>query len=119
MPRRPPMTNLVKEKVEQAVGVLQELGIDLWLTFGRETPAGGPPMLPLLFGADLTWQSALLISRKGERIAIVGHFEADTARNTGAYSQVLDYHQSIREVLGQTVARLEPRQRSEEDTSEL
>ena len=104
------MTNLVKEKVEQAVGVLQELGIDLWLTFVRETRAGGDPMLPLLFGADLTWQSALLISRTGERIAIVGHFEADTARNTGAYSQVLDYHQSIREGLGQTVARLDPRQ---------
>src|SRR3990172_12902288 len=104
------MSNLIKEKVEQAVGVLQEKGIDLWITFVRETRAGGDPMLPLLFGSDLTWQSALLISRSGERIAIVGHFDADTARNTGAYSEVLDYHQSIREVLGQTVARLAPRQ---------
>ena len=104
------MSNLIKEKVDQAVGVLKEQGIDLWLTFVRETTAGGDPMLPLLFGFDLTWQSAMLISRSGERIAIVGHFEADTARNTGAYSEVLDYHQSIREVLGQTVARLAPRQ---------
>lgn len=104
------MSNLIKEKVDQAVGVLKEQGIDLWLTFVRETTAGGDPMLPLLFGSDLTWQSAMLISRSGERIAIVGHFEADTARNTGAYSEVLDYHQSIREVLGQTVARLAPRQ---------
>ena len=103
------MGNLISEKVEQAVGVLAEQGIDLWITFVRETRAGGDPMLPLLFGSDLTWQSALLISRSGERIAIVGHFEADTARNTGAYSEVLDYHQSIREVLGQTVARLAPK----------
>ncbi|MEX2143930.1 MAG: Xaa-Pro peptidase family protein [Anaerolineales bacterium] len=103
------MSNLVKEKVEQAVGVLQELGIDLWLTFVRETTAGGDPMLPLLFGSDLTWQSALLISRTGERIAIVGHYEADTARNTEAYSVVLDYHQSIREVLGKTITRLAPK----------
>ncbi len=104
------MSNLIKEKVDQAVGVLAEQGVDLWVTFVRETTAGGDPMLPLLFGSYLTWQSALLLSRSGERIAIVGHYEADTARNTGAYSEVLDYHQSIREVLGKTVARLAPKQ---------
>lgn len=103
------MSNLIKEKVDQAVGVLAELGINLWLTFVRETRPGGDPMLPLLFGTDVTWQSALLISRSGERIAIVGHFEADTARNTGAYSEVLDYHQSIREILGKTIKRLDPK----------
>jgi Xaa-Pro aminopeptidase len=103
------MSNLIKEKVDQAIGVLAEQGIDLWITFVRETTAGGDPMLPLLFGSDLTWQSALLLSRSGERIAIVGHYEANTARNTGAYSEVLDYHQSIREVLIKTIARLAPK----------
>ncbi len=102
------MTNLIQEKVQQAVGVLQEQDIDLWITFVRETRAGGDPMLPLLFGSDLTWPSALLISKNGERIAIVGHYEADTAQNTQAFSQVIDYHTSVREVLQEAVARLNP-----------
>lgn len=102
------MTNLIQEKVQQAVAVLQEQNIDLWITFVRETRAGGDPMLPLLFGTDLTWPSALLISKNGERIAIVGHYEADTAQNTQAFSQVIDYHTSVREVLRDSVARLDP-----------
>ena len=90
------MDNLIKEKVAQAVGILMEKEIDLWLTFIRETTAGGDPILPLIFGHDLTWQSALIITRSGDRIAIVGEFEAETARRTGAYTQIIPYHQSIR-----------------------
>ncbi|MEX2160910.1 MAG: Xaa-Pro peptidase family protein [Anaerolineales bacterium] len=104
------MNPLVKEKVQQAVGILQEKGIDLWLTFVRETTAVRDPMLPLIFGADLTWESALIVTRQGDSIAIVGHYEADTARNLGAYSQVLDYHKSIRELLRDTITRLDPKQ---------
>ncbi|MFN3763370.1 MAG: hypothetical protein ACK4WK_09255 [Anaerolineae bacterium] len=99
---------IVHEKLDQAIDVLQEKGLDLWMTFVRETSQVRDPCLDLILGLDLTWQSALMISRTGERIAIVGRYDADNVRAIGGYTTVIGYDQSIREPLLEQVMRLNP-----------
>jgi Xaa-Pro aminopeptidase len=101
---------VVREKLDQAVEVVGEKDIDLWLTFVRETAHGGDPCLDLLLGFDLTWTSALIVSRTGERIAIVGRFDVDNVERMGGYTTVIGYDQSIHEPLLEHLARLNPRQ---------
>jgi Xaa-Pro aminopeptidase len=104
------MPTLVQEKVDQAVEILKEKNIDMWLTFVRETTSGGDPVLPLIYGHDLTWQSGLLIANSGERIAIIGRLEQETALRTGAYPVVIPYDESIRPHLLSTLDQFDPQQ---------
>lgn len=102
--------HLIQEKLDQAVSILQEKGVDAWLTFVRETSQVHDPCLDLILGLELTWQSALLIGRRGERIAIVGFYDTDNVRNTGGWTEVIGYHQSLREPLLNALERLNPAQ---------
>ncbi len=104
------MNSLVQEKVEQAIRILQEKGVDLWLTFVRETAANSDPVLPLIYGdGDFVWQSALILTRSGERIAILGHLDAEPVRAKGVYATIIPYHESLRPNLLNTLERLNPR----------
>lgn len=102
------MNKIVNEKLDQAVELLKELGIDAWLTFVRETTLTPDPCLEMVAGLGVTWHSAFLISSTGERVAIVGRYDADNIRAIGGYTQVTPYDESIRPALKQAVAWLDP-----------
>jgi hypothetical protein len=103
--------NIIKEKTNQIIEILRELDIDIWLTFVRETSGVRDPILDFIFGPeDLTWPSALMFTQSGERIAIVGRFEAEAVRRLGVYERVLHYDQSIKPALLETLDRLAPKQ---------
>jgi Xaa-Pro aminopeptidase len=80
------------------------------MTFVCETSVMQDPVLPFIYGATLTWPTALMITRTGETIAILGNLESETARRTGAYQEVIGYDKSIQPELVCILQRLDPRQ---------
>jgi Xaa-Pro aminopeptidase len=103
------MRTIVQEKLVQAVALLDEHNVNCWITFVRETSQTHDPALDLILGFGLTWVSALIVTRSGEKIAIVGRYDADNVRKLEAYDQVLGYDQSIRDLLVSEIARLDPK----------
>lgn len=93
------MDNLLKEKLNQAVKILEEKGIDMWLTFVRETELTVDPVLPYILGTGCTWQSAFIITAKGRKIAIVGSLDREKISRTGLYPEVIPYVGSIKDSL--------------------
>jgi Xaa-Pro aminopeptidase len=105
----PQVNKIVNEKLDQAGELLNEQGLDIWLTFARETTLTPDPCLEMVAGLGVTWHSAFLVSRTGERVAVVGRFDAENIRNIGGYSEVIPYDESIRPALTGVIERLDPK----------
>jgi Xaa-Pro aminopeptidase len=100
---------LIQEKINQAIDILKEQETDMWLTFVRETSGVRDPALDLLIGAnDLTWPSALIVTRNGDKIAVIGNLEKDALQRLDVFSEILGYDKSVRDLLCETIARLNP-----------
>ena len=100
---------LIQEKVSQAVEILREKETDLWLTFVRETSGVRDPILNFIIGpGDLTWETALMFTRSGERIAIIGRLEAEALERLDVYGSISAYDKGISQPLRETLTRLNP-----------
>ena len=103
-----PFDPLIDEKIEQAVGILREKGVDLWLTFVRESSTTPDPVLELILGTSVTWQSAFVLTASGERVAVVGSLDVANIEDHGYYREVIGYKESIREPLLEVLRRFDP-----------
>jgi Xaa-Pro aminopeptidase len=103
-----PSDAIAREKMEQAVGLLNELNLDAWLLFVRETTELADPSWKIVSPAPVVWQSAIIVSRTGERIAIVGYYDAEGFKASGLFSQGIGYHQGIGPDLRSVLSRLDP-----------
>ncbi len=99
---------MIKEKIEQAAGILKEEKVDLWLTFVRESEVNNDPILDLILGANCTWQSAFIVPAKGRAIALVGSLDETRIRETGGY-EVIGYTKSIKKPLTEQLDRFAPK----------
>jgi Xaa-Pro aminopeptidase len=101
---------LSAEKVEQAIALLDELDLDAWLTFAQKMgDAGGDPVYPIIFGERDLGAGMLLLTRGGERIALVGGLDTAIPKGTGVWDQVIDHEGDMGRALIEVLTRLNPR----------
>lgn len=101
-------TRIPEEKLQQAQALLDEQGIDCWLTFVRESSETPDPVQKLTVGQDVTWQSAFIITREGRRIAIVGGPDSVLTRQLGLYKTVVSYDESFGPALRAVLSEIDP-----------
>ena len=103
--------SLIQEKVNQAIEILKERQIDIWLTFVRETSGVRDPALDLLIGPnDLTWPSALILTHQGAKIAIIGNLEKDAIARLDVFDTIIGYDTAVSKPLRETITSLNPNQ---------
>jgi Xaa-Pro aminopeptidase len=102
--------NIQAEKLDQAVEILRERDIDCWLTFVRESSETPDPVMKLIVGHDVTWQSAFIVTREGRRVALVGGPEGATVKRAGLYEDVRTYDEGFAPSLRAILRELNPRQ---------
>jgi Xaa-Pro aminopeptidase len=100
---------LIREKIRQAVEVLNEFGLDCWITFTRESEINGDPALVFLAPGPVTWHSAFIVGAGGRTQAIVGLYDQKALEETGAYNQVVGYVTGIKEPLLESLRELDPK----------
>lgn len=100
---------IVDEKIQQAIEILNEKGIDMWLTFVRELSTLPDPRAEFILGTGCTWQSAFIITAQGDTVAIVGSLDAANIKSHGHCNEVVSYRDSIKDDLLKTLKRFEPK----------
>lgn len=100
--------DLVKAKIEQAIDILNELDIDLWVIFCRESGMMADPSLSLVVGDHVVWQSAFFIAKNGETVALVGNYDVPNFERAGRFSKVLSYVEDCGKEIRRIVAKFDP-----------
>ncbi|MHA1114602.1 MAG: M24 family metallopeptidase [Candidatus Heimdallarchaeaceae archaeon] len=101
---------LIKEKVNQAIAILQELDIDMWLTYVRKTSEIHDPSLFFLTDSTwLTWQTCFILTKEGKKIVIVGRYDAPNIEKQEIYDEIILYDLGIKDELLNILGRYKPK----------
>jgi len=99
---------MIREKITQAIKILQEEKIDCWLTFVRESSTTPDPAMDMIVGTGVTWHSAFIITAKGDTIALVGSLDKANQQDHNYYDKIIGYVESIEKPLLDILHDLNP-----------
>src|SRR2546421_439736 len=91
-----PADPLIRKKVEQAMKLMAEQGVDCWIAqLGQETWSHPDPVQALVVGTSVTWPSAFLVTAAGATIALGATGDVGNVRRAGAYERGEGYFQAM------------------------
>jgi Xaa-Pro aminopeptidase len=100
---------MINEKIRQAIGILREKNIDMWLTFVRESATMPDPAIEMVVGTHCTWQTAWIVTQSGETIAIAGSLDVAAIKKAGHFETVIPYVEGIGQELLKVMRRINPK----------
>ncbi len=101
--------DLILQKQQQAIELLKEKDIDMWLTFVRETGNIKDPMLDMLVGTGATWHSAFILTKTGETVAVIGSLEEANLKSVGTFNEIKSYLKSVKDDFLEVIKRFDPK----------
>jgi Xaa-Pro aminopeptidase len=99
---------MIKEKIDQAISILKEKDIDMWMIFTRESSNIKDPSMDIVVGTSCVWPSAYIINKNGDTVAILGSLDVPNMKMQGTFHNVIGYMKSIRETLLTTLNKYKP-----------
>lgn len=100
--------DIIKAKIDQATKLLDELNIDAWALFERETPVQQDPTHAMVVGINVAWISLFLFTRRGDAIALVGNFDEPDFTSSRRFTQVHPYIQGCGKPIRTIFQKLNP-----------
>ncbi len=103
-------SELIQQKLNQAVQIMTDLQIDCWCTYVRETIESRDPAMVFLAGeGQVVWEAAFLIYRSGRKVAILGAGDHKNYEQLHVYDEVIPYVESFRQPLREELIRQNPK----------
>lgn len=96
-----------KDKVKQAMGIVREESVDLWLTIGRETVMNSEPVIPLMSTVEFGGITVIAIT-KDEAVVLAGHLDSVGMEQMGIYDEVITYDKSFKTSFFNLLDRFKP-----------
>jgi Xaa-Pro aminopeptidase len=100
---------MILAKQKQAVEILNEKDIDMWITFVRETGNMQDPMMDMIVGTGATWFSGFIITKNGDTTAVIGSLEEANMKTVGTYQNIVSYLKSVKEDLVKVIENYDPK----------
>lgn len=98
---------MIREKIAQATDIVKEESVDLWLTFVRESETANDPVMDLIVGHHVTWQSAFVIAPGHPPTAIVGSLDEARTSESGAW-ETIGYREGVGGPLLELLEKIDP-----------
>jgi len=99
---------MIKQKIEQAFEILNELDIDLWLVIDKESELLTDPIMDYVVGTGVTWFSMFLYFKQKKKYAIVGNLEIEKFENLKLFDKVYAYKSSPKDFLFELLDKYKP-----------